>query len=277
LRVPFRTSGGRRTITLFILIEHQSEPDPLIRLRVVDYVVQIYKRQARNWLARQRSLKAFQFEPVLPVVLYTGLSSWPALPGVAELVKEGQEFVTWIPDLDPLYVNLPEVAPATLEGAGPLGWVLELIQQRRTRPQEFRALVVRVVQRLEEMPARERLRWLELLSYIRALVYPDRELSEQDELRAVIATSVRTDEHRREVDNMFRSGADVLIEQGRQEGAIKALQQTLLNLLRDKFGRVPRATEKVIRATKDQAQLDAWARQTRTASSLDDMGIRPGA
>jgi Putative transposase, YhgA-like len=277
LRVPFRVASGRRTLTLFILIEHQSEPDPLIGLRVVDYVVQIYKRQARNWLAGQRSLKGFLFDPVLPVVLYTGLSSWPALPRVAELVKEGQEFVALIPDLDPLYVNLPEVAPAMLEGAGPLGWVLELIQQRQARPQEFRALVVRVVRRLEEMPARERLRWLELLSYIRALVYHDREPSEQDELREVIAGSVRTDEHRREVEDMFRSGADVLIEQGRQEGAVRALQRALVNLLRTKFDRLPRATEKVIRTTQDLGQLNAWLVRAGTASTLAEIEFGPGA
>jgi hypothetical protein len=277
LRVPFRAAGGRRTITLYILIEHQSEPDALMRLRVVDYVVQIYKRQARDWLARQRSLNGFQFDPVLPVVLYTGLSSWPALPRVADLVKEGQEFVGMIPDLDPLYVNLPEVAPATLEGAGPLGWVLELIQQRQARPREFRALVVRVVQRLEEMPAQERLRWLELLSYIRALVYHDREPSEQDELREVIAGSVRSDERRREVENMFRSGADVLIEKGRQEGAVRALQGSLVNLLRTKFGRLPRATEKVIRATQDQEQLDTWLVVAGTAATLAEIDFSPGS
>jgi hypothetical protein len=93
----------------------------------------------------------------------------------------------------------------------------------------------------------------------------------------VIAGSVRSDERRREVENMFRSGADVLIEQGRQEGAIKGKQETVLILLRDKFGRVPRATEKVIRATENRAQLNAWARRILTAGSLDDMGVGPGA
>src|SRR5207249_5214409 len=183
--------GGRRTVTLYILIEHQSEPDVLMCLRVADYVLQIYKRQARDWLARHASAQGFRFDPVLPVVLYTGTVSWPRLPRLVELVRQGEEFADQIPDLDPLHLNLPDVAPAALEAAGPLGWVLELIQQRRARPEEFRALVARVVQRLEEMPARERLRWLELLSYIRALVYHDRECSEQEELRQAIIDSVR--------------------------------------------------------------------------------------
>src|SRR5262245_25545027 len=109
LRVPFRTPTGRRTITLYILIEHQSESDPTLRLRLLDYVLQIYKRQARDWQARHPSLKGFQFDPVLPVVLYTGTTSWPQLPRLAEQVRQGEEFVGVIPDIDPLYVNLPEV------------------------------------------------------------------------------------------------------------------------------------------------------------------------
>jgi predicted transposase YdaD len=277
LKVPFRTRRGRRTITLYILIEHQSEPDPLMRLRVLDYVIQIYKRQARDWLARHASLKGFRFDPVLPVVLYTGLSSWPQLPRVAELVKQGEEFTGVIPDIDPHYVDLPDVVPERLEGVGPLGWVLELIQQRRARPKEFEALVQRVIERLEEMPARERQRWLELLSYIQALIYHDREVAERERLREVILTSVRTDERRLEVETMTRTIAEALREEGRQEGhqegAVSALQQTLLNLLRAKFDRVPRATEKVIRATRDPGRLDAWLVRAGTASTLEETGI----
>jgi predicted transposase YdaD len=277
LQVPFRTGKGRRTLTLYILIEHQSEPDPLMRLRVLDYVAQIYKRQVRDWQARHPSLRGFLFDPVLPVVLYTGTSSWPRLPRLAELVRQGEELGGVIPEIEPLYVNLPEITAATLESSGPLGWVLELIQQRRASVEEFRSLVGRVVGHLEGMPGRERQRWLELLSYIRALLYHDREDSEQEELRDVIMASVRTDTHRREVEKMIRSGADALREEGRQEGrqegATSALQQTLVNVLRAKFGRLPRATERVIRATQDPHQLDAWLVRAGTSATLEEIGI----
>jgi hypothetical protein len=277
LRVPFRARRGRGTITLYILIEHQSEIDPLMRLRVLDYVLQIYKRQARAWLARHPSLKGFAFDPVLPVVLYTGTASWLALPRLVELVKQGEEFVDVLPDLEPLYVNLPAVAREALEASGALGWVLELIQQRRARPEAFRALVVRVVRRLEEMPARERQRWLELLSYIRALVYHDREQTEQDELREVIAASVRTDERRREVETLFMTGYEAALEEGRQEGALSNTREVLRNLLRSKFGRVPRAVEKAIRTTEDLGQLNAWVVRAGMASTLEEAGIGPGS
>jgi hypothetical protein len=49
LTAPFRGRQGqrRRTVTLYILIEHQSEPDAVMLLRVLDYLVQIYKGQLR--------------------------------------------------------------------------------------------------------------------------------------------------------------------------------------------------------------------------------------
>ena len=109
--------------------------------------MQIYKRQARDWLARHPSLKGFRLAPALPVVLYTGIPSWPRLPGVAELVQQGEEFGGVFPEIDPLYVNLPEMPAARLEDAGPLGWVLELIQQRRARPEAFRAFIARLPQK----------------------------------------------------------------------------------------------------------------------------------
>jgi hypothetical protein len=74
---------------------------------------------------------------------------------------------------------------------------------------------------------------------------------------------------------MFRSGADALREEGRVEGAIRALQQALLDLLRSKFRRIPRATEKVIRATRDQDELHAWLVRTANAETIEEIGIAP--
>ncbi|HVC95982.1 MAG TPA: Rpn family recombination-promoting nuclease/putative transposase, partial [Pirellulales bacterium] len=275
LNVPFRTGRGRESITVYVLIEHQSEPDSLMGLRVLDYVVQIYKRQVRDQLARDPSRKRVQLEPVLPLVLYTGTVSWPQLPRLVELVQQGDEFGDLIPQIGPLFLNLPEVPSDQLAQSGPLGCVLELIQHRKARPEEFRILVARAVQRLEDLPARERNRWLELLSYIRAMVYHDREDSERDGLRELILKSVSTDARRREVETMFRTGAETLREEGREEGAIAALQQALVNLLRGKFGRLPRATERAIRATQDPGQLDAWLVRAGQATSLSEIEIAP--
>jgi predicted transposase/invertase (TIGR01784 family) len=69
LRAPFRVRRGRNgSIEIFILIEHQSEPDELMVFRVIRYVVLIYERQATEWLQTHPNLRKFRFSPVLPVV-----------------------------------------------------------------------------------------------------------------------------------------------------------------------------------------------------------------
>src|SRR5262249_35857520 len=87
-RGPPRALGrGRpRWLIIYILIEHQSEPDPFMAFRVLEYVVQIYKRQLTQWQALHGSLDGFQFQPVLPVVLYTGTRTWGRLVNLSELL-----------------------------------------------------------------------------------------------------------------------------------------------------------------------------------------------
>ena len=51
-RAPLFGPGGRRLrkdLVIFILIEHQSNPDPLMSLRLTEYVLQILGFQVRRW------------------------------------------------------------------------------------------------------------------------------------------------------------------------------------------------------------------------------------
>lgn len=267
-----RRKGDRATrrLLIYILIEHQSEPDRLMRLRVLDYVVQIFKYQAREWSKTHRSFARIRLDPVLPVVFYTGTRRWDSVGRLVDLVDTGDQFGNATPAIEPLFINLPEIAAETLESQGGFfGSVLRLVQQRRSRPREFQQLLNRVVQHLETMPDAERLRWLELLSYIMALVYHVREPSERPSLQKTIESSVQTDGHRQEVYEMRRTIADELEE----KGALKSRRQTLIRQMKRRFGDVPAAVSTTIQATDDPEQLDEWLDLVVTAKTLDDLGI----
>jgi len=289
LTAPVKRGAGsrsRRLITIYILIEHQSEPDLLMPLRVLEYVLQIFKAQVRDWSRARRSLANLRLRPVLPVVFYTGTRSWDALGNLVELVELGEHFARRTPGLEPLFLNLSAVPEAQLESKGGyLGQVLRLVQQRRARPEDFRQLLGRVVQRLEQMPAAERLRGLELLSYIQAFVYYEREPAEHRGLQETIEDSVRTDQHRREVVAMHRTIADELkaegekvgikkgIQKGIKKGEVAGRQHALLLQLQKRFGSVPQEVITAIEATTDVAQLDAWLERVLSASTIQEMEI----
>ena len=231
LRAPLRRQSKdqqRRSLTIYILIEHQSERDPMMPFRVLEYVVQIYKAQTREWRKRHSSFAGLRLQPVLPVVFYTGTQRWESLGRLMDLIDLGEEFAAVIPALDPLFLNLACVPPRKLENVGGFGWVLRLIQERHSRRAEFQQLLQRVVEHLgsdgRPQPSppkrgrgagvRGRLRWLELLSYIHALVYHERNRSKYFVLQQQIEASVETDVQRGEVSAMGKTIADELLQQG---------------------------------------------------------------
>jgi hypothetical protein len=278
LRAPARGPGGRRSILIYILIEHQSEPDSVMPLRVLEYVVQIYKAQMQQWAQHHRSCAGLRLQPVLPIVFYTGTRSWDDLGSVADLVELGDLFAPLIPDLKPVFFNLNEKPANLLETAGGFfGWILRLVQQRQARPAEFQALLQEVVQHLEAMPTAERLRWLEFLSYIHAFVYHERSPTEWPDLQERIEASVQTDQHRRGVKEMAKTIADMFEEKGREEGrkeeAIHSRREMLLLLLRTRFGDLPAKTVRAIQRTATIRQLDEWLVKVMDASDLTEMGI----
>jgi hypothetical protein len=201
----------------------------------------------------------------------------------ASLRKQGEHFRAVTPDFEPIFLNLPALPADRLVSAGGyFGRVLRLLQGRKARLSEFRRLLEETVHELETMPAGERLRWLELLSYIHMLVYHERKGTEHRRLQQAIETSVQTDPHRQEVQTMERTiaqeiearGARKGERKGRREEAIKVRRQTLLRLLRTRFGAVPSATVEAVNASRDIAQLDAWLDRFAVAKALADVGIQ---
>jgi hypothetical protein len=123
------------------------------------------------------------------------------------------------------------------------------------------------------MPGSDRLRRLELLSYLTALVYHDRAPSEREEMVDLVQSSARTDDFRLEVDMARRTIADEIREEGEHRGAIRAQQRTLLRLLRQRFGNLPSNVEQAVQATQDAERLERWLDRVVPSNSLADVGI----
>ncbi len=118
-----------------------------------------------------------------------------------------------------------------------------------------------------------RLRWLELLSYIYALVYHERKRAEHTELQQKIEALVRTDLHRREVSTMGKTIAEELMHEGRKQEAIASRRRILLKQLHTRFGALPEHTVSAIESCTSLAQLDTWLEKFATAATLDEIGI----
>jgi predicted transposase/invertase (TIGR01784 family) len=275
LRAPFQIRRHKDgSIEIFILIEHQSEPDELMLFRVVRYVVLIYERQATDWLQTHPNLRGFRFSPVLPIVFYSGRRSWDRLAPMAELVQQGKLFEKRLPTLEPEFINLATTGATDLQSkSGLFGWVLWLIQQKHRKEPAFRDVLRQVVTRVHNVREKNPGRWESLLWFLRAMVYHDREATEHDPLVEIIRSTVRQ-ANQPEVDAMGKTFAQVLLEKGKQEGGIERSRDFFLLLLREKFKTVPESIIAEVQAATDIHQFDVWGSAFAKADTLADIPFK---
>ena len=126
------------------------------------------------------------------------------------------------------------------------------------------------------MPPAEQQRLGELLSYIRAMVYHERSDSEQRRLQEVMENSVQDEATRQEVVKMRKTGAEALMERGERRAGMRIRRQTLIRLLRRRFGDIPPEVVSAVEATDNVDQLDNWLDRLVTARTLDELGIGEG-
>ena len=275
LRVPFRIKRGKDgSIEIFLLIEHQSEPDDLMLFRVVRYVVSIYERQATEWLQTHRNLRKFRFSPVLPIVFYSGTRTWDELKPKAELVQEGKRFATRLPTLEPEFVNLSTTGTGVLQTkTGLFGWVLWLIQQKRQKQAGFSDVLRQVATRVHKLHDTKVGRWDSLLSFMHAMIYHDRETAEHEALVEILRSTARKD-YQPEVILMGKTIAQELREEGKHEGEIEGMRKSLVRLLTKKFKGIPENILAEIQATTDNQQLESWLDAVLTARQITDIPFR---
>jgi hypothetical protein len=273
LKAPLRATAGldwHGTLLLYILIEHQSEPDDYMVLRVLDYVNAIFRWQQRSWLQTHSSLASFRFQPVLPLVFYTGSRSWKSLRPLTDFMDNGHLFTKITPHLEPLFLSLPALSVRQLQAhGGYFGALLRLVQHRRAKAPAFRGLLTTVVRHLEGLADEDRQRWLELVSYIHALVYHEREQPEHTDLHERVAASVQTVPHRQEARTMGQT----IAEWFKEEAARDERRKLLLLWLRERFGELPEGVVATIQATMDMAQLEEWVKRSAKAKRLKDLNI----
>ena len=289
---PLLNSRSRRLV-VYILIEHQSSPQRWMILRLLDYVLQIYKWQQREWLTGHSSLARFRPNLVLPVVFYTGKQPWRRITPLSELTEQGLEFPQHVPSLEPIPINLRDTPAETLESqCGSFGWLLRVVQQRFARLETFQQQLQTSVSLLEKTTRRQRARWLEMLSYLQALVYHERENPEHDNLYQMLEKSVRTDQQRKELIKMKRSMADVLKDEGREEGikegikkgikegsvekekeVLESLKSTLREMLQKKFSKIPLKIEQRIQNVKKTDLLQQWMIKLTETEDIEQLSF----
>ena len=78
-------------VSMYLLFEHQSSPDPWMPFRLLRYCCRIWEADRRDDPARSG------LRPIVPVVFYQGTRGWSHSTEFADLFPEGMRSLPWVP------------------------------------------------------------------------------------------------------------------------------------------------------------------------------------
>lgn len=279
-RMPLRGAyEGEREIWIYVLLEHQSRPDPHMAFRLLEYMVELWAIQRRRWEDGNVPEARRRFSPILPLVFYTGEKNWSEPRRLVRLMDTVPDVERFVPAWETLFLNLQAVTPETLERmATAVGWALRVLQAERAPFAELERVVREALAGLEGLEDEQRGQWLRAVWYLVLVTFHRREAAEYHILGAEIRQQAAASHFRMtaEVTHMGESMAQLVErrgrEVGRREGEVAQLRRSIEAALVKRLQRQPGEFTAVLeRATV--AQLETWFDRALTATTLEEVGI----
>ena len=137
---------ARKRLLLYVLFEHQSQPDRWIRFRLLEYCCRIWADALRA------DNKRPELPPIVPVVFYQGKRRWRHAREFAELFAEAVREWPWTPRFEHLLVDQSQAAVGEVRGEA-LGRVaqLALMAAARRRVSQVRAALLMATETMGEL------------------------------------------------------------------------------------------------------------------------------
>ena len=129
--IPYHAGAEEIPALVYVLIEHQSDTEALLPLRMLFYAVAYWERQWKEWEKTARPRPPLRLHPVLPIVLYTGATPWGSNRTLAEMLGQPAAFHAFAPSWQPLFWNLSERTAKSLVDDGEQ-WLQLLALMRAT-------------------------------------------------------------------------------------------------------------------------------------------------
>jgi hypothetical protein len=186
LEIPYRLGNQSIPALVVVLLEHQSDTDPMMPLRLLYFAVVYWDQQWRAWEEAPSPKPPFRLNPVLPIVVYTGATAWGSNRTLADLLGEPRALHA-CPVWQPLFWNLAEQSPQELVSSGN-NWLqmMAMLRVDQGDAESFSTILAQVTEQLTKINRAEEVRWYDLMRILLTWVYWRRPEAERPALLAIV-------------------------------------------------------------------------------------------
>ncbi len=279
--VPYRSEPDRRLL-LCLLLEHQSQADRLMPLRMLVNGSMFWESEWKSWEASKSKPGPLELTPVVPAVFHTGLTRWLSNRTLAELIRGPEELRQLAPQWPIRFWDLAEhTAEDLLAASSPWLNALAVVRATNDEATNFHRVFAAAGERLAGLVTRERMRWRDLMWMLISWALRRRPRRERPSLVEVALEFQPDPTSQEEVQNMSTTLGQTLeewaeqrgIERGIERGQLVASRRLLCRVLEAQFGPLADDLRQRINETLDPDRLEQAILQCPSLHSLDELEL----
>ena len=226
-RIPFRDGDTELETLICLLLEHQSQPDARMPLRLLLYAVLYWEREWKDWESLPAPRGEFRLTPIVPLVFHTGEKVWNTSRQLADMLSGPELFKAFAPSWPVCFWNLAERSPRELLNSTHV-WLKALAIPRAIDEDasSFSAVLNEAVQQLSELSKQSEIRWHDLRHFMLSWALRSRPKPERQEIIEAVLKGKHSEREAQETQIMaqnlgatiFDEGLEQGLEQGREQG-----------------------------------------------------------
>lgn len=275
LRVPYQEPAGTapEEVLVWLLFEHQSTPSDEIMVALLLAMANRWNQQRLGWDSDRTPAGERWLLPVVSVVFYTGDEPWDMEMSLASRMRLPPALAPYVPQWRVLVLNLKDPDDPRLAAADhPFAALLRAWREEKASPEAFEAAVMAALEEAERLRSVDPTAFRKAVLFLYLLAHHRRPA---EEARAVTTRVKETAMQRQEGDvvEMAQSLAEVLMDEGREMGRAEARQDDIIELLTEKFGKLPDDFVQRVRSITDLGRLGDLLKRVLHIQTLADMGI----
>lgn len=279
VRFQSAAEAEARAVWIYVLLEHQSRPDTWLPLRLLEYMVELWSAQRREWTDQRVPAAAQRLYPIVPLVFYTGERGWSAPLQLTDLMESVPELERFIPRWETMRLNLHDTPAETLEEvATAVGWALRVLRAERAPLPVLEATLREALAGLETLTEEQRGQWVRITWYLVLLAFHRRERPEYDRLAAIVREQAEQSQFRirAEVTEMGETMAQFVERRGETRGVARGealgVRRSLEKVLARRFQLPPRRLAGIL-SNASLEQLNDWFDRALIARTLAEVGL----
>jgi hypothetical protein len=226
----------------------------------------------RCWRAWERSTPprgSLSLPPVIPIVLYTGATSWGSITNFQELIAGPPELKRWGPPWQPEFWSLADRTVEQLLDGGEWMKFLAIMRVEHADSKEFERVFAEAVRRLAALRQRDHVRWYELLSIVFGYSLFRRPVGQHQRLSEVVEAAAG--DRLQEIKTVEQTIAEALMQQGAERGEererLRSARQAVQDVLEERFDTLSEELKQRIATATD---LEKMRKALRQAVKIDD-------